>query len=284
MTCFTLRSSAAAFLLVGLAAVGPVKAEVLVAADWTESTTDASGAYTHTPAATQNGSGVSGPIQTNANQNSPDLDVTNYLRTGSDLGIGTGDIALLGNLSGFTGLTATFNITNSALAGGAQFTSSEIVGETVPPGSPGSPTNPAIRLVFSGGGASFGTLTDGNPNEWWYDPSPAVVTSMLNGVNVTSNALFDPSLWSNYDGIVGNSSADATAQFNEALADVTRLGLSFGSGDFFSDGFAFNTGGTAAINLDSIDATSAAPEPGTFGLLLAGGAILLGVARRKFAR
>jgi hypothetical protein len=278
MTHFRLRSSAAAFLLFGLAAAGPVKAE-LSAADWTESTTDALGNYSHTPAATQNGNGVTGPIQTDANQAFPDFDVTNYIRTGSDFGLASGgDSALLGDLSSFSGLSATFNISNSTLAAGAQFTSSEIVGETSPPGTPGSPTNSALRLVFSGGGAAFGTLTDGNPNEWWFDPSPAVVTAMLNGVDVTSNAVFDPSQWSNYDGIVGNSSPAATAQFDEALSDVTRLGLSFGSGNFFSDGFAFNTGGAATINLDAIAAT---PEPGTFGLLLAGGAILLGAARRK---
>jgi hypothetical protein len=275
MTCFTLRSSAAAFLLLGMAAVGPIKAE-LVAADWTDSSTNASGNYTHTPGATQNGSGVSGAIQTDASQTSPDNEVTNYLRTGSDLGIGFGDTALLGDLSGFNGLTATFNITNNNLAAGAQFTSSEIVGELIP-GQTGSPTNSALRLVFTGGAPIDNA---GTPNEWWFDGNPAVVTSMLNGVDVTANDPFDPALWSNYNGIIGNSSPDATAQFDAALSDVTRLGLSFGSGDFFSDGFAFNTGGTAAVSLDAISAT---PEPGTFGLLLAGGAILLGAARRKFS-
>jgi hypothetical protein len=164
------------------------------------------------------------------------------------------------------------------LAAGAGFTSSEIVGEEIP-GDPSAPSNAALRLVFTGGAPIDAS---GTPNEWWFDPSAAVVTSMLNGVDVTVNDPFDPALWSNYNGIVGNSSAEATAQFEDALSDVTRLGLSFGSGDFFSDGFAFNTGGTASINLDSIDATSATPEPGTFGLLLAGGAILLGAARRKF--
>jgi hypothetical protein len=64
---------------------------------------------------------------------------------------------------------------------------------------------------------------------------------------------------------------------------VSRLGLSFGSGFFFSDGFAFDTGGTASVNLDAIGAVSATPEPGTFGLLLAGGVILLGAARRKLS-
>jgi hypothetical protein len=286
MKSFSTRSSAAAFLLIGLAAVGPVQAEIVNAADWTESTTDASGNYPVYAAVTQVGNGVTGPIATNAIQSSPDSDVTNYIRTGSDFGAGLpsgGDSTLLGNLSGYAGLSATFSISNSTLGAGVQFTSPEIVGETVPPGAPGSPTNSAVRLVFSGGGAAFGTLTDGNPNEWWFDPSPAVVTSMLNGVDVTLNSVFDPSLWSNYDGIVGNASPAATAQFNEALSDVTRLGLSFGSGDFFSDGFAFDTGGTATINLDAIDATSATPEPGTFGLLLAGGVILLGAARRKLS-
>ena len=82
-----------------------------------------------------------------------------------------------------------------------------------------------------------GYLGSGMPNEWWSNPAAAYVTSMDNGQDVTLTVAFDSSLWSNYNGI--NGSAD-TVEFEEALAGVTRIGLSFGSGYFFSDGFAFS--------------------------------------------
>jgi len=95
---------------------------------------------------------------------------------------------------------------------------------------------------------------------------------------------FDPSLWSNINGVMGN--ADVT-DFDAALSDVTRLGLSFGSGYFFSDGFAFDTGGDAYIELDSVGMTPAidtTPEPASI-LLLATLLIIVGYSvQRKYLR
>jgi hypothetical protein len=84
-------------------------------------------------------------------------------------------------------------------------------------------------------------------------------------------------------GHVGNAGVDQEAQFAAALSGVTRLGISFGSGNFFSDGFAFTGGGAADIQLDDIS-TFQTPEPGSLTLLvtmLAGLAGVVGVLKRK---
>ena len=245
---------------------------------WADAFTDASGNYSpFAPIATASGNSVIGYIPTDASQSSPDNDVTNYFRTSTTVAGSNYNGILLGDLSDYTGLTATFSLNDSALAPDAQFNASDVVGETYP-GQVGS--NAGIRLMFMGG-----YLADGTPNEWWYDLSPAYVTALANGQAVTLSAIFDPSQWSNYNGTVG--SAD-TAEFYQALAGVTRLGLSLGSGYFFSDGFAFNTGGTADIQVDSIsptlDGVAATPEPATFGLLAAGIAALAVVRRRQTSR
>ena len=240
---------------------------VLTANYWAEGSTDASGTYTYNgPGATQLGSAVIGYIPTNGNQQYPDSNVVNYFRTGTYIAGAGGAYngALLGNLTGYSGLTATFSLNNSALAAGQQFDSSQLVGELIS----GQTSNAGLRLMFMGGS----TVPPGaTPNQWWSNPGVVYVTSMKNGQDVTLTVDFDPALWSNYYGHRGTESSTTIAQFEDALANVTRLGLSFGSGYFYSDGFSFNTGGTAYIELDSIGTTgggSSTPEPASFALLL----------------
>ncbi|MDR3701217.1 MAG: PEP-CTERM sorting domain-containing protein [Candidatus Sulfopaludibacter sp.] len=268
-------------LLLASAASCCLHAATINAAYWADATTDSLNNYTNSPAAIQIGNSVFGVIPTNASQAQPELDVVNYFRTGAFLpGASTAyDGVLLGNLTGYTGLTATFRINDSALDAGAAFDASTIVGDTYP-GLVGS--NAGIRLMFMGG-----YLADGTPNEWWSRGTVAYVTSMMNGQDVTLTLDFDPFSWSNYYGHVGTESADTVNQFDTALAGVTRLGLSFGSGYFFSNGFAFSNGGSANIQLDSIGTLggspvpdpSSTPEPATLALL--GGALVgLGFFRR----
>jgi hypothetical protein len=257
-------------------------AATLNAAYWADATTDSSNNYANLPVATQVGSSVAGVIPTNASQAQPELDVVNFFRTGTFLSGAAAayDGVLLGNLTGYTGLTATFRINDDALAGGAAFAASNIVGDTYS-GQVGS--NAGIRMMFMGG-----YLSDGTPNEWWSRSAVSYVTSMRNGQDVTLTVDFDPFVWSNYYGHIGTESADTHDQFDTALAGVTRLGLSFGSGYFFSNGFAFNTGGSASIQLDSIGTLggspvpdpSSTPEPATL-TLLAGAFVVLGLVRRR---
>lgn len=263
MNCRNFSLSVPALLLL-IASVNTAYAGALNPLYWAEASTSAGGIYTYeSPMATQIGAAVVGAIPTNANQASPDNDVVNYFRTLADLPGASAayDGFLLGNLNQFTGLTATFSLFNSTIPAGGLFPASSIVGETYP-GEVG--TNAGIRLMFMGG-TYVDPVYGVTPNEWWSRSTAAYVTSMKNGEAVTLTVNFDPSLWSNYYGHVGTDSADTIAQFEDAISGVTRLGLSFGSGYFFSDGFAFNTGGTAQIQLDSIN-TFTTPEPGTMVL------------------
>ncbi len=268
---------ALAVALVLTAGVVPAKADGLVTlnpAFWAVSSTDADGNYFTDLPVTMVNSVLVGAIPTDGSQSSPDDEVDNYIRTMSSLSGAAAAYggALLGDLSSVTGMSFTFSLNNSTLPAGAQFTASELVGETYT-GETGS--NAGLRIVFMGG-----YLADGTPNEWWSNPAAVSVTSMDNGQHVTLTVSFDPSQWSNYYGHVGNASPEYTTEFEDALSGVTRLGLSFGSGYFFSDGFGFNTGGTASIQIDSIDVTGGTPEPATC-CLLGAGLLGLGVLLRR---
>ncbi len=248
--------------LVAFAAVGSAAsvgfADVVSAAYWGESYTDSSGNY-NSPVVngTVNGGVLSAPIQTDATSAAPDNDVVNYLRTRSDIPGATSAYfgTLLGNLSGQASVTATFNISNSALTPGQQFTLSQLVGET-------GGNDPGIRLTFTGALAPTSSDSLGAANQWWSEDA-AIVTSMTNGNDVTLTVDFNPADWTNVYGHQGDSSAAETADFNSALAKVKYMGLSFGSGDFYADGFAFNTGGDAAINVSSF---STGPSGGSIAV------------------
>ncbi|HEX4054103.1 MAG TPA: PEP-CTERM sorting domain-containing protein [Tepidisphaeraceae bacterium] len=248
---------------------------------WAEAYTDSSGNYISPDQnTTVSGGMLSAPIPTDANQLSPDDDVVNYVRVYGDSLAGAASYyngTLLGDLSGKTAVTATFNVTNSTLTPGDQFLASEFVGEGTPVAIV-PPATPSVRLFFYSSTAETAN-GDGSPNEWWADASAATLTSMNDGQDVTLTVNFNPTDWSNYDGHVGDASSAYTTDFDNALSNVTRIGLSFGSGDFFSDGWAFNTGGTASLNLESINTT--VPEPASFSLLGIGALALLRRRRRK---
>ncbi|MGD0461843.1 MAG: PEP-CTERM sorting domain-containing protein [Tepidisphaeraceae bacterium] len=180
---------------------------------------------------------------------------------------------LLGNLTAKTGLTATFSLSDSLIPAGQAFTASEFGGED-------AQGNQGIRLYFKSSTANDpGAPAYGGLSEWWYSPSPALVTGLSNGDAATLTADFtNLSGWSEIQGLSASSSPTETAAFESALSQVTSLGLSFGSGTYYSDGFGFNTGGTASINLDSINTT--VPEPASFSLLGIGALALLRRRRR----
>ena len=253
-----------------------------VSSYWGESYTDASGNYQSPVTNTSvSGGALVAPIltdgtQTLANAGYPDggNEVNNYLRTFSNTGPVVAGAnyngSLLGDLSSKTYVTATFNITNSTYSSGEQFNLSDLVGESDPSVSdPSLAENPSLRFTFTGA----------NGDVWYSNGNNSVyVASMDNGDNVTLTVNFDSSNWSDINGTLA---ADDVAGFDASLSNVTRLGLSFSSGGFYSDGFAFNTHGTASLNLDSINtATVPLPSSAWSGLVLLGGLGLLGGVKR----
>jgi hypothetical protein len=256
---------------------------------WAEAFTDSSGNYISPDQnTTVSGGELSAPIPTDGNALLPDYDVVNYVRVYGDALPGAATYyngTLLGNLSGASQVTATFNVTNSALTLGSPFQASQFVGEGTTDSLTqytsggdsgqeiynGTPT-PSVRIFFLGSTAETAN-GDGSPNEWWADASAADLTSMNNGQDVTLTVSFDPSAWSNYDGHVGDASPGFTTDFDNALSSVERIGLSFGSGDFYSDGWSFDTNGTADLNLQSFSTT--VPEPASFSLLGVGAVALM---------
>jgi hypothetical protein len=263
-------ATVAALLVAAAAARAESFTDSSVSAYWGESWTDAASTY-HSPDQTVvsvSGGALISSIPTDAVQTAPDNEVVNYVRTGSNLA-GAGAYyngTLLGDLSGRSAVSATFSLNNSTLAAAAPIAGSTLVGETYT-GEPAP--NEAIRLYFAG--------PDTYNDAWFSNPAAVLATSMNNGQAATLTVDLDPSQWSNMNGQLGT---DVPAAFASALSDVTRLGLAFGSGYFYSDGFGFNTGGTASVQLDSID-TTPAPEPASVALLGLGAVGLLARRRRR---
>jgi hypothetical protein len=82
-----------------------------------------------------------------------------------------------------------------------------------------------VRFYFAtdnGGGFAF-------THYWWSNPAPQVLS---NG-SFTLTANVEPAESSDWNGQVGTSVA---AGFNDAAANVTLIGLSFGGGCFFENG------------------------------------------------
>ena len=134
-----------AFVAVGSAAsVG--FAGIVSAGYWGESCVTDPPGITIPPSPTapsQSAASSAASIATDATSSAPDNDVLNYLRTRSDLPGATSAYfgTLLANLSGQSSVTATFNISNSALSPAQQFALGQLVGETCG-------TDPSLRLTF----------------------------------------------------------------------------------------------------------------------------------------
>jgi hypothetical protein len=135
--------------------------------------------------------------------------------------------ALTGNLTGGT-VNATLTVTGVSAT--ATFVDQNGGGCT--------PDNQTVRLFFSTPGFAY-------TNYWWSNPASMTLTG--NGT-LTLNVALDPSLWSDWNGQNGASSASVTAGFNAAVAKVNQIGLSFGGGCFFENGVTTSDGsGTFAL-------------------------------------
>lgn len=99
--------------------------------------------------------------------------------------------------------------------------------------------------------------------------------------------LSDLAGWTDIGGLAANSSLAETAAFEAMLLNVSQAGLSFGSGNFYSDGFGFNSsiGGTGSATVYAFTETAAVALPSAAGmgfsvLALAGVGLLLRKKRR----
>jgi hypothetical protein len=82
---------------------------------------------------------------------------------------------------------------------------------------------------------------------WWSNPVSYVLTN-TGGPTTLSGNLGDPSAWSDFFGHFGND--PKFPGFNDAVSNVTTIGLSFGGGCFFENGVG-TTDGSGTFTLDS---------------------------------
>lgn len=143
---------------------------------------------------------------------------------------------LLGDLTGAT-IDAKFTITGATDA----FT---YAGE-------GTPSNPctgpltaaSVRLFFeTDNGGGFGYT-----HYWWSNPQTVL---LANGSFELNQVLNSDAGWSDWNGQLANSTADIAAGFDDAAANVTMIGLSFGGGCFFENGVG-TADGSGTFTLDS---------------------------------
>lgn len=145
---------------------------------------------------------------------------------------------LLGDLTGKT-ITATFTIVGSSPA----FTYYGEGQTWNPCGTPAS-----VRLYFEGNtNGPFTNDTAGYSKYWWSNPGSATLTSVV-GATVTLNVPLTTAEWSDWG---GEPASTVASYFNEAVADVSGIGLSFGGGCFFANGVGLTSGGPASFVLTS---------------------------------
>lgn len=146
------------------------------------------------------------------------------------------DPGLLGDQRSKT-MTATFTV--AGVSDTAAFTYSGEGTTSNPCGTPAT-----VRLAFESipPGAKFAFT-----NYWWAD-APTASYVLANG-SVTISATVDPTLdqWSDWNGQPSAANPDA---FNNAAANMTLVGLSFGGGCFFENGVG-TSDGSGTFTLDS---------------------------------
>lgn len=106
--------------------------------------------------------------------------------------------------------------------------------------------NPSSSVRFYFETSNAGGFNPGN--YWWSNPTSWPLVTNGSGAIATT---FDPSNWSDFYGI--NGAAD-TADFDNAVSDVTKIGLSFGGGCFFENGVGTTDGsGTFTLNTFNVN-------------------------------
>jgi hypothetical protein len=85
---------------------------------------------------------------------------------------------------------------------------------------------------------------EGAYDRWWSNPRAVTLAAGQGSVTVP----LKPENWSSVNGKFGNADAETTFQFEKALLNVTRLGVTFGGGCSFGHGISIS-GGTASFAL-----------------------------------
>jgi len=129
------------------------------------------------------------------------------------------------SLKNATAIAMTFEITGS---------SPQWIWETNnPPCNRGA----SVYLFFQQGEA----LDNNEFHRWWsVTPFPLSISAPM--TEDLLSVQLDPSKWSSVFGKVGNSSNDATKGFNKAIANVSRIGMTFGGGCNAGHGVAVKSG------------------------------------------
>lgn len=141
---------------------------------------------------------------------------------------------LLGDL---TGKTISATVSDS---GGPFMYYGEGPGGTGTPNNP-CPGTPTVRFFFQSSNAGGFSET----NYWWSNP----VSLPLNGLTAQttiSESLANPGRWSDFFGHFGND-PQYSAGYQQAVQNVTSIGLSFGGGCFFENGVGAPNGGSFTL-------------------------------------
>jgi hypothetical protein len=141
---------------------------------------------------------------------------------------------LLGDLTGKT-LKATFKVVGDA----PEFTYYGEGKDWNPCGTPAS-----VRLYFEGNtNGSFTYDSAGYSKYWWSNPDAYTLTSIGAG-EVELSVPLTTDEWSNWG---GQLASNVPANFNDAVADVSGVGLSFGGGCFFANGVGLDSGSASFV-------------------------------------
>lgn len=133
----------------------------------------------------------------------------------------TKEASLIGNLTGDT-LSDTITVSGAT----SQFTSQYY-------GCYGA--SPNARFFFSSGGNPY-LHPKAEWHYWWSNP---VSFTLANGSATISQALTDPSAWSDFFGHFGSANPE---EFYNSVSAVKYIGLSFGGGCFFENGATVYSG------------------------------------------
>jgi len=85
---------------------------------------------------------------------------------------------------------------------------------------------------------------------WWSNPLHIDLNDLaaLGAKGITLEALLSPENWSDRDGHMGDSDANHLAWFNAAVANATKMGLSFGGNGWWAFGCGFDETTASSAN------------------------------------